>query len=170
VGTIGAFHKANIDLTRDDPPFDFLDGDHPVFTRARYLGSSRVLGATVDHSLLADGCSIGRGSVIENSVIGVRARIGSNVTIRNTYVMGADFYETADARAAGLAAGRPPVGIGDDSRIENAIIDKNARIGRNVRILNQQGIVEAKEDRFCAIQDGIVVIPKFTVIPDGTAI
>ncbi len=93
IGTVGAFHKANIDLTLDDPPFDFVGGDRYIFTRPRYLPCSRISDATISNSLVSDGCFIGRGSVIENSVIGVRAQIGENVTIRNSYLMGIDSYE-----------------------------------------------------------------------------
>src|SRR5512135_1460660 len=82
IGSIGAFHQANIDLTRDDPPFDFRFGDNPIFTRPRYLPPSHLSGVTINNSLVSDGCTIGRGAVIENSVIGVRAKIGDNVTIR----------------------------------------------------------------------------------------
>ena len=112
IGTVGAFHKANIDLTRDNPPFDFTFGDHPIFTRPRYLPCSRLSGATVTNSLISDGCVIGKGSVIENSVIGVRAQIAENVTIRNSYIMGADSYENAKQIAANARASRPNIGIG----------------------------------------------------------
>jgi glucose-1-phosphate adenylyltransferase len=168
IGTIGAFHKANVDLTTDNPPFDFLDSDRHVFTRARFLPCSRVAGSTIDQSLIADGCFIGRGSRIENSVIGVRAQIGSNVTIRNSYIMGADSYQMIRQAAADDA--RPDIGIGDGTVIEKAIIDKNARIGRNVRIINQDGATQADESKYCVIQDGVVVVPKFTIIPEGTVI
>ena len=171
IGTVGAFHKANIDLTRDDPPFDFTFGDHPIFTRPRYLPCSRLSGATVTDSLISDGCVIGRGSVIENSVIGVRAQIGENVTIRNSYIMGADSYEQPKQlgrRTRGPAG--PHIGIGAGSVIENAIIDKNARIGRNVRIVNEAGVVDSEEAPHYVIRDGIVVIPKFTILQDGTVI
>src|SRR5262245_55904048 len=127
IGTVGAFHKANIELTRDDPPFDFNSEQGPIFTRPRFLSCSRVLGATIKNSLLCDGSVIGRGSVIENSVIGVRSRIGENVTIRNTYIMGIDFPETPHHLAENLRLNRPPYGIGDNSVIEGAIIDKNPR-------------------------------------------
>jgi glucose-1-phosphate adenylyltransferase len=171
IGTIGAFHKANIDLTLDDPPFNFLSGDRPIFSRARNLGGSQVRGATIDHSLISGGCIIGKGAVIENSVIGVRSQIGDNVVIRNTYVMGGDFYETPPP-VRGPVKGVPPVqiGIGAGSRIENAIIDKNAMIGRNVQIINRDKADEAPETSFAVIRDGIVVVPKNTTIPDNTMI
>jgi glucose-1-phosphate adenylyltransferase len=165
IGTIGAFHKANLDLTRDDAPFDFIGGDRHIFTRARFLPCSRIKGARIDNSLIADGCVIGRGSVIENSVIGVRAQIGNNVTIRNSYVMGADFYQSeTDNR------GLVPLGIGNDSTIENTIIDKNVCIGSKVLIFNKSGQAEVEENPFCVIHDGIVVVPKSTTIPNGTVL
>jgi glucose-1-phosphate adenylyltransferase len=170
IGTVGAFHKANLDLTRDDPPFDFTFGDHPVFTRPRYLPCARVLGATIKNSLIADGSSIGRNVVIENSVIGVRAQIGDDVVIRNTYIMGADLFEQARHLAANERTGRPHIGIGSNSRIENAIIDKNARVGKNVRILNEAGIVDSEDAPHYVIRDKVVVIPKNTIIQNDTRI
>jgi glucose-1-phosphate adenylyltransferase len=167
IGTVGAFHQANIDLTRDHPPFDFTYGDHPVFTRPRYLPCSRVQGATVTNSLISDGCVIGKGSLIENSVIGVRAQIADDVTVRNTYIMGTDQYEQPRHLADNARAGRPNLGIGSNSVIENAIIDKNARIGRNVQIRNLAGIVEKDDAPLYVIRDKIVVIPKHTTLPDG---
>jgi glucose-1-phosphate adenylyltransferase len=170
IGTIGAFHQANIDLTRDDPPFDFRFGDHPIFTRPRYLPPSHLSGVTMNNSLVSDGCTIGRGAVIENSVIGVRAKIGDNVTIRNTYIMGADMYEQSRHLADNARAGRPNIGIGANSVIENALIDKNARIGRNVRVVNEDGIVESEEAPHYVIRDKIVVIPKYTILQDKVVI
>ena len=170
IGTVAAFHKANIDLTRDDAPFDFIYGDHPIFTRPRYLPCSRLSGVTVTDSLISDGCSIGKGSVIENSVIGVRAQIAENVIIRNSYIMGSDGYETDKQVAANLRANRPNLGIGPGSRIENAIIDKNPRIGKNVKILNEAGVVDTEEAANYVIHDKIVVIPKNTILQDGTVI
>jgi glucose-1-phosphate adenylyltransferase len=168
IGTIGAFHKANIDLTLDRPPFDFTFGDHPVFTRPRYLPCSRVSQVSIKNSLVADGCVIGRGSVIENSVIGVRAQIAENVTIRNTYMMGADVYEQVRHLDENLRLGRPLIGVGANSFIQNAIIDKNVRIGRSVRITNEPGVVDSPEEASpqYVIRDGIVVIPKHTILED----
>jgi glucose-1-phosphate adenylyltransferase len=170
IGTVGAFHKANIDLTRDNPPFDFTFDDSPIYTRPRYLPCSRISGASVTDSLISDGCVIGKNSVIENSVIGVRAQIAENVTIRNSYLMGADSYENPKQIAANVRANRPDIGIGAGARIEGAIIDKNARIGRNVRIVNEAGMVEADDSPLYVIRDKIVVIPKFTILQDGTVI
>ena len=111
IGTVGAFHQANIDLTRDVPSFDFTFGEQPIFTRPRYLPCSRIGGATVKNSLICDGCMIGRGTVIENSVIGVRSIIGDNVTIRDSYLMGIDYYEQSNQLAENQRLGRPNTGI-----------------------------------------------------------
>lgn len=170
IGTVGAFHKANIDLTLDSPPFDFTFGDNPIYTRPRYLPCSRLSGATVVDSLISDGCVIGKNTRIENSVIGVRAHIADNVTIRNSYIMGADSYENPKHVAANLRANRPDIGIGSGSLIQDAIVDKNARIGKNVRIINETGVIESDESTHHVIRDKIVVIPKFTILPDGLVI
>ena len=110
IGTVGAFHKANIDLTGDKPAFDFASEAGPIFTRPRFLPCSRISGATVKNSLICDGTLIGRGSVIEDSVIGVRARIADNVTIRNCYIMGIDVLEDRNSQAENLRLGRPGLG------------------------------------------------------------
>ncbi len=170
IGTVGAFHKANIDLTKENPLFDFTAGDNAVYTRPRYLPCSKLSGVTVNDSLISDGCTIGKGSIIENSVIGVRAQIAENVIIRNTYLRGADAYETPNEKLANERAGRPHTGVGAGSRIEDAIIDKNARIGKNVKILNEAGVVDSEGAPHYVIRDKIVVIPKFTILQDGTKI
>jgi glucose-1-phosphate adenylyltransferase len=108
--------------------------------------------------------------VIENSVIGVRAQIGENVTIRNSYVMGLDNYEVAKQLADNTRANRPHIGIGSGSVVENAIIDKNARIGQGVRIVNEAAIVDSEEAPHYVIRDGIVVIPRYTILQDGVVI
>jgi glucose-1-phosphate adenylyltransferase len=170
IGTIGAFHQANIDLTKPNPPFVFATSDQMVYTRPRYLPCSRVSGATIEDSLISDGCVIGRGCVIEHSVIGVRAHIAENTTIRNSYIMGSDSYETPEQLEGNVRVGRPHTGVASDCVIENAIIDKNARLGRGVRITNDAGIVDSEDAPHFVIRDGIVVVPKATTLPDGTVI
>ena len=166
IGTVGAFHRANIELAGESPPFDFMIGDKPIFTRPRYLPCSRLNGVTVRNSIIADGCVIGANAIIENSVIGVRAVIGDNVVIRNSYVMGADTFEPRHLREANAKTGHPDAGIGCGSHIKNAIIDKNARIGRNVRLVNESGATEA-DGPPAFIRDGIIVIPRSTVLNDN---
>jgi glucose-1-phosphate adenylyltransferase len=170
IGTVAAFHRANLDLCRPDPPFDFTAQGQHIFTRPRYMPCSRIDGASVKSSLIADGATIGEGCVIENSVVGIRSQIGSGCTIRNTYIMGADLYEGPLRRERNLGLKRPDIGIGGGSVIENAIVDKNARIGRNVRILNSSRVVDGDVEPYCMIRDGVVVIPKFAALPDGLAI
>jgi glucose-1-phosphate adenylyltransferase len=170
IGTIGAFHKANIDLTRLDAPFDFAADNKTIFTRPRYMAPSKISGATLSDCLIADGAAIGKGSTVERSVIGLRSQIGQNVTIRESYVMGADVFEGERRIEENRREGRPNIGVGDDCVIENAIIDKNARIGRGVRIRNRDRIQESDDHGLFVIRDGVVVVPKFSVIPDGTEI
>jgi glucose-1-phosphate adenylyltransferase len=157
-------------LTTENPSFDFASEAGPIFTRPRFLACSRITGATVKNSLICDGSVIGRGSVIENSVIGVRARVADNVTIRDTYIMGIDFLEHAHQAAENQRLGRPPLGVGANSVIERAIIDKNARIGRNVKVINERGTLESEDSPTHVIRDGVVVIPKSAVLTDGTVI
>ena len=139
----------------------------PIYTRARFLPPSRIDGATIRNSLVADGCAIEEGAVIENSVIGLRCHIGRGVTIRNSILMGADDYESAAEVAAAAAAGQPPMGIGDGSHIEGAIVDKNCRIGRNVRVVNERGLETSEETPEAMIRDGIACVQKGAVLPDG---
>jgi glucose-1-phosphate adenylyltransferase len=167
IGTIKSFYQANLDLTKLNAPFDLSSPEAPIYTRARFLPPTRFDDATIRDSLVADGSVIEPGAVIENSVIGLRCRIGRNVVIRNTVLMGADFYETPEAIAAHRSNGNPPLGVGEGSHIEGAIIDKNARIGRNVRIVNEKGLDNTVETPFGMICDGIVVSAKNTTLPDG---
>jgi glucose-1-phosphate adenylyltransferase len=164
IGTIGSFFQANLDLTKPDPPFRLEDPDAPIFTHARSLPPTRCDRATVVQSLLADGCTIGEGSVIENCVIGLRCQIGKNVVLRNAVLMGADYTQTPQQRAADLQAGKVPVGIGDGTRIEHAIIDKNCRIGAGVVIRNTGHVTG--EFPPVLIQDGVNVVPKDAILPN----
>jgi glucose-1-phosphate adenylyltransferase len=167
IGTIRSYFQCNLDLAGASPPFELSSAEAPIYSRGRFLPPSRIDGASVRASLLSDGCIIEQGAVIENSVIGLRCRIGRNVVIRNSVVLGNDFYESADDLAAAAAQGVPPLGIGEGTIIEGAIIDKNVRIGRRTRIVNDHGWEElADSDRF-TIRDGVAVVPKDAVVPDG---
>jgi glucose-1-phosphate adenylyltransferase len=126
-----------------------------------------VDGATISRSLIADGCTIGKGSVIENSVIGLRFNIGENVTIRNSVLMGADYFQSHDDIAADKAKGIPPIGIGNNTTIDGAIVDKNCRIGNGVTIRNEKNVETAPETPQAVVCDHIVVIPKGTTLEDG---
>jgi glucose-1-phosphate adenylyltransferase len=167
IGTIRSYYQCNLDLASPAPPFDMAMPEAPIYSRGRFLPPSRIDGATIRHSLLSDGCLVEEGAVIENSVIGVRCRIGRDVVIRNSMILGNDFFETADDIAANAALGLPRMGIGEGTVIEGAIVDKNVRIGRGARIVNDHGCeTSADSDRF-TVRDGIAIVPKDAVVPDG---
>lgn len=163
IGTIRAFYEANLSLARKSPPFDFSDSRAPVYTRARFLPSTVVEDAKITGSLIADGCQIGSGVTIDNSVIGLRTVIGDNVTIRDTVIMGADYRESAADRDHG----EMPIGIGDGSLISGALLDKNCRIGKRVRISNAAGLEYHGEDETLQVRDGIPIVVKNGVLADG---
>jgi glucose-1-phosphate adenylyltransferase len=169
IGTVRSFYEANMALTLPEPPFDFYDPRHPIYTRPRFLPSSRADGCDLERTVLAEGCLI-RDSDIRESVIGLRSVIGPDVRIARTVIMGADFYETPDRQAENRRLDRPDVGIGRGSTIEGAIVDKNARIGDGVIIRPHAPDEDLVEGEGYVIRGGIVVIPKNAVIPDGTVI
>ncbi len=166
IGTIKAFYEANLSLAKEDPPFQLGTAEAPIFSRARYLPPSRFDGVTVSQSLIADGCTIGKGTVIENSVIGLRCDIGENCVIRDSILMGADYSETDDEWKASESRGVPPLGIGASTEIIGAIVDKNCRIGDNVKIHNASGVTDRVDD-LCTIRDGIPVVQKEAIISNG---
>ena len=147
-----------------------MSADAPLFSRARFLPPSRIDGATIRDSLMADGCIIEEGTVIDGSVIGLRCRIGRDVVIRDSIVMGNDYYQAPAEFEDDSSGGRPPLGIGEGTRIEGTIIDKNCRIGRGVEIVNHQGLDCTEEAHYGMIRDGIVVVIKGAVLPDGWAV
>ncbi len=165
IGTIGSFYEANLQLARPNPPFNLNDANAPIYTRPRFLPPSRIDGATISGSLIADGCIIEPGAIIENSVIGLRCRIGRDVAIRNSVIMGNDYYETPEGLAAGTFADVPPIGIGDGSVVEGAIVDKNCRIGPGVQIINHAQVEDAQAGEHCEIRDGILVVAKDAILP-----
>jgi glucose-1-phosphate adenylyltransferase len=168
VGTIQSYFQANLALCEPIPPFDFYDEANPVYTHPRFLPASKVERCKVHNALISEGC-IMNGAEIDRAVIGIRTRIGAATKIRNSLLVGADFYETLDDMRSAEARGVPVVGIGSESIIENAIIDKNARIGRGVRIVNEAGLKE-KDGQGYYIREGIVIVPKNGIIPDGVTI
>ncbi|MDH3626933.1 MAG: sugar phosphate nucleotidyltransferase [Acidobacteriota bacterium] len=161
IGTIRTFYDAHMDLVRADPPFDFNDESWSFYTHPRYLPGSRLRGCTFTEALLAGGASM-EDSVIERSVIGIRSRL-SKATVKNSLIMGVE--EGPPSRGSDF----PPIGIGEGSLVDGAIVDLNARIGRNVEITNREGVDNADGDGW-VIRDGIVVVAKNTVIPDNTKI
>ncbi|MEZ6129299.1 MAG: glucose-1-phosphate adenylyltransferase [Planctomycetaceae bacterium] len=159
IGTTKAFFDANLALAAAEPEFSFASHKRPIFTRPRFLPCSRIDSCTISRSLIADGCIIGPGTIIENSVIGVRTKIGSNVTIRNSVIMGADFYPEDRHMAADA------IGIFDGVTIDGTLVDKNVRIGTNARIIaSEAGDGDGDYDDV-AVRDGIAVVKKAANIP-----
>lgn len=168
IGTIKAFYESNLSLVRSDSPYQLNTPEDPVYSRARYLPPSQIEDATIRSSFIADGCQIGKGAVIENSIIGLRTIIGPRVTIRNSILMGSDFYERKLDLEQDRIVGRPVIGIGPDCVIEGAIVDKNCHIGRDVRIVNEGQIENTDGDNdTCMIRDGIPIVLKDATLPDG---
>jgi len=168
LGTVEAFYKANIDLTGSDPHFDFHDMTAPIYTRARFLPSTRVEQCEIRDSIIAEG-SILRGARIFNSVVGIRSQVAEDVALERVMMMGADFYEDNDDFEYNHQLGIPNVGIGRGSVIRKAIIDKNAHIGENVRVVNEERIQNFDGPGYY-IRDGIVIVPKNGVLQSGTLI
>ncbi len=168
IGTIRAFFEANLDITAELPRFNFFDMTSPIFTHPRWLPASKINGAQVDHAVISEGCIISHAE-IHQSVVGIRSIISPGARLTRTIVIGSDEYESAESIAESESAGRPRVGIGTNTRIANAIIDKNARIGNNV-VITPDGKPENVDHEMYYIRDGIVIIPKNGVVPDGTVI
>lgn len=171
IGTIKAFYDANLDLTRQpQPPFSFYDEEAPIYTRSRYLPPTKLLDCQVTESIIGEGCIL-KNCQIQHSVLGVRSRIQGGCFIDNALLMGADFYQPFTERDADLKDNKIPLGIGANTTIRRAIVDKNACIGRDVQIINKDGVEEAeREDQGFFIRNGIIVILKNAIIADGTVI
>jgi len=166
IGTIRSFYDANIAMAGDHPPFQFLEAGHPIYSRARSLPPTNFQGAKISRSLIADGCHICEGSVIENSVIGIRSWIGPNVTIKDSIVMGADYYEFSDSLETSSSKG-PALGIGEGCRIVGAIIDKNCRIGNNASLVIERQSDNDVDHPAISLRDGLIVTEKGALIEDG---
>jgi len=168
LGTVEAFYKANIDLTHNTPHFDFHDMTAPIFTPPRFLPPSRVERCEIRESIIAEGSTL-KGARITHSIVGIRSLIGENVVLDRALMMGADYYEDEEDEDFNRSTGIPNIGIGPGSVIRNAIIDKNAHIGSNVHILNESGVQQFDGPGYY-IRDGIVIVPKNGVLPDGTSV
>jgi glucose-1-phosphate adenylyltransferase len=168
IGSIKAFFEANLDFANPIPHFDFYDEDAPIYTRKRFLPGSKIENCDIHYSLISEG-SIIEGGKLTNTVIGTRSIIRGNSYLERVVMMGADFYESEVEKAENLSCGRCHVGVGLNCIIRNAILEKNVRIGNNVRILNEKGLQSFENDRY-SIVDGIIVIPKNMEISDGSII
>lgn len=168
IGTIASFHEANIDLTRNLPQFNLYDNEYGIYTHARMLPPAKVVGTSLESVVLSEG-AICHASRIENSVIGIRTRIGHGTNIYNSYLMGSDYYETIDDIAEYNKKGVPAMGLGENCHIKNAILDKNVRVGNRVTIVGGDHLKEEETAQY-KIVDGVVVIKKDAIIPNGTVI
>ncbi len=168
IGTIGSFFEANLDLVSELPRFNFFDMAAPVFSRPRFLPGTKINGATIDHAIVSDGCIINH-STIRHSLVGIRSVVGNGSELNRVVLMGGDYYESHASIMENELVGKPRIGIGQNTRIENAIIDKNARIGDNV-VISPEGKPKELDHPLYHIRDGVVIIPKNGVVPHGTVI
>jgi len=168
IGTIRSFFEANLDLVSELPRFNFFDMSAPIFSRPRYLPGSKINGAQIEHAVVTDGCII-NSAKIKDTIVGLRTFIGAGTQMNRVIILGCDYYESDESIRQNERDGKPRVGIGENCHIENAIIDKNARIGNNVTI-SPAGKPEHVDHDLYYIRDGIVIIPKNAILPHGTVI
>jgi glucose-1-phosphate adenylyltransferase len=168
-GSIRAYLEANLALASEDPPFDFHSPDGVIYTHMRNLPASRLKASHIQHAIISDGCLIDEGTQVERCMIGTRMRIGRDVVLKETVLAGADRIETQAERDYNRAQGLPDIGIGDGTVIMRAIVDKDCRIGKNVKITNAPEIRDIEKENY-VIRDGVVVIPRGAVLKDGTEI
>ncbi len=168
IGNIYSFFEANLGLTADLPDFNLFDNNRAIYTRARMLPPAKVSGTTLEKTVIAEG-SIINASRMDTCVVGIRSRVGHGSTVKNTYIMGSDYYETLTDIEKDKMQGIPLLGIGNRCYINNAIVDKNCRIGDDVRI-NGGAHLENTDQPLYTIKDGIVVIKKGAIIPNGFVI
>lgn len=165
IGNIYSFFEANLALTHEIPPFNLFDNSNKIYSRSRMLPPGKISGTHIESSIIAEGAII-HASKIANSVIGIRSRIGKGTEIISSYLMGNDFYETIEEMAHALSKGMPKVGIGENCSIKNVIVDKDCRIGNNVKISGGAHLTDGDHSLY-TVKDGIVVVKKGAVIPDG---
>ena len=170
IGTIRSFYEANLDLASPLPKFNFFDTESPIYTRSRYLPPSKIHDCDIDNSMVSEGCIL-NGVYARNSILGLRSRIDGGVRLENSIVMGSDFYESIEEIKSNIERGNPHIGIGTNTSIRRAIIDKNVRIGKNIKLLNPGGIdnYDHPNGSFF-IREGIIIVPKGAVVVDGTEI
>jgi glucose-1-phosphate adenylyltransferase len=168
IGNISSFFEANLALTQELPPFNLFHNEQKVYTRPRMLPPAKISGSSLLNTIAGDGCII-HAERLENCVIGIRTRIGYGTKVFRCYIMGSDYYETIEEMGYDTEKGIPKLGVGDNCYINNAIIDKNVRIGNNVRI-NGGGHLQNNDHELYTIKDGIIVVKKGAILPDGFVI
>ena len=166
IGTIRSFYEANLDMVSTIPKFNFFQMEMPIYTRPRFMPASKINGAAIDQAIISDGCIIDR-SRISQSLVGIRCLLSPGCRVHRSVLMGADFYETEVSKNENLSKGLPLVGVGDNTRIESAIIDKNARIGANC-VISPEGKPDHFDGDNYYVREGIAIVPKGAVIADGT--
>ncbi|DBB05498.1 TPA: Glucose-1-phosphate adenylyltransferase [Trebouxia sp. C0004] len=170
IGTMKSFFDANLALAQTPPKFEFYDPQSPIYTSPRFLPPAKIVHSKIADAIVSHGAFLEECSV-ENAIIGLRSRIGKNAIIRDAMIMGADYYESDQQRETLLDQGRLPIGVGDNTEVSNTIVDKNARIGKNCKIMNKEGIEESnQESKGYYIRSGIVTILRNAEIKDGTVI
>ena len=168
IGSIRSFYEANLDLASPLPKFNFFDAAAPIYTRSRYLPPSKLHDCDIDNSMVSEGCIL-NGVRIRRSIIGLRSRIDKGVNIEASIIMGSDIFESIAEILGNIAGNKPHIGIGENTMIRRAILDKNVRIGSNVKLLNRDNIENYDApDKSIYIRDGIIIVPKNSVIADGT--
>ncbi len=167
IGTIRSFYEANLAFVEPIPQFSFYDEERPIFTRARYLPPSKITRVAAERAMFSEGCIV-EDAIVERSIIGVRSIIRKGAVVRNSYVMGSDYHESPEDFEALEIEGLPPVGVGENSLLDGVIVDKDARIGRDVKVIAGPG--PDREGEGWMLRDGVVVIEKEAVIPDGTVL
>ena len=166
IGTIRSFYEANLDMVSTIPKFNFFQMEMPIYTRPRFMPASKINGAAIDQAIISDGCIIDR-SRISQSLIGIRCLLAPGCRVHKSVLMGADFYETEDSKKKSEIEGIPLIGVGENTRIESAIIDKNARIGANC-VISPEGKPDHFDGDNYYVREGIAIVPKGAVIADGT--
>ncbi len=170
IGTIRSFYDANLDLAAPLPKFNFFNTDAPIYTRSRYLPPSKVQNCDIDNSMISEGCIL-NGVYARRSIFGLRSRIDKGAHIENSIIMGSDFFESIEEIQKNKTRQIPAVGIGQNTTVRRAIIDKNTRIGNNVQLVNHNNVETADgENGSYYIREGIIIVPKNATIPDGTIV
>ncbi|KAH7517796.1 glucose-1-phosphate adenylyltransferase large subunit 1 [Ziziphus jujuba] len=170
IGTIKTFYDANIALTEEKPKFEFYDSKTPFFTSPRFLPPTKMDKCRIVDAIISHGCFL-RECIVQHSIVGERSRLDYGVELQDTIMLGADYYQTESEIASLLAEGKVPIGIGENTKIRNCIIDKNVKIGKDVVIVNKDGVEEAdRPEEGFYIRSGITIIPEKVTIKDGTVI
>jgi len=171
IGTIRSFFEANLNLARSPPNFEFYDPTYPIYTYPHFLPPANILESKVVNAIISPGSEIGRGTVIENAVVGLRTIVGKNNDIRDTMIMGADYFESNSRIKKVMMEGRSPIGIGDNTVLRSVIIDKNARIGPSCKLINKDGIEEAnRENEGFYIRSGIICVIRNSSLSANTIV